>query len=84
MNDTLKNQVESHGLELSKQGDLRKKSEHPYVELKESEELSQITKSMIKSDLVIEKAYLFGCDLDQFILEIDFLNIRVERRSVPL
>ncbi|KAL4480001.1 hypothetical protein ABPG74_020517 [Tetrahymena malaccensis] len=47
-------------------------------------ELSPIAKSLIKEDLIVEKSYLFGTDIDPFILEIDFLNAKIEKKSVPL
>jgi len=43
-----------------------------------------VTKAKIKEDVIIGKAYLFGTDVDPFIMEIDFLNAKVERKCVPL
>lgn len=50
----------------------------------EESNLSSVSKAIIKDDLLVEKAYIFGTDVDPFIVEIDFLNIKVIKKSAPL
>lgn len=50
----------------------------------EGDDISAVAKAKIKEIILIEKAFLFGTDVDQFILEINFLTTKIERKSVPL